>query len=228
MSQFYDEYSADAEREQWQYWDEYKTGKPYSFSQNKREERELELGRHVTIAYKGKPVHIYTFEKSHIEEQYQKQHKISNMKTSKIKSIQNDGTWKDLFKFEVQMENGDVGGAFAKTQVPSWKVGDEMNYEYEQKGKFWNIKFLQSNKPAWNGGGGAKSYGKSPEDKADIARAVALKAAVDLRNSDDPFQIIQVAMQFEHYLTTGRNLNGDAQHDAIANRHDSNADDLPF
>ena len=151
------------------------------------------------------------------------------MKTSKIKSIQNDGTWKDLFKFEVQMENGDVGGAFAKTQIPSWKVGDEKSYEYEQKGKFWNIKFLADAKPAWTGGSSApKSYGKSPEDKADIARAVALKAAVDLRNSDDPFQIIQVAMQFEHYLTTGRNLNGDAQHDAIANRHDSNADDLPF
>ena len=150
------------------------------------------------------------------------------MKTSKIKSIQNDGTWNDLFKFEVQMENGDVGGVFAKTQVPTWKVGDEMNYEYTQKGKYWNIKFLQASKPAWNGGGAAKSFGKSPEDKADIARAVALKAAVDLRNSDEPFQIIQVAMQFEHYLTTGRNINGDAQHDAIANRHDSNSDDLPF
>ena len=150
------------------------------------------------------------------------------MKTSKIKSIQNDGTWNDLFKFEVQMENGDVGGCFSKTQIPTWKVGDEMNYEYTQKGKYWNIKFLQSSKPAWNGGGGAKSFGKSPEDKADIARAVALKAAVDLRNSDDPFQIIQVAMQFEHYLTTGENPYKDAIHDAIANRHDSKSDDLPF
>ena len=230
MSQYQDEYSADVEREQWQYWDEFKTGKPYTYAQNKREERELELGRHVTIAYKGKPVHISTFEKSHIEEQYQKQHKSNKMKTSKIKSIQNDGTWKDLFKFEVQMENGDVGGAFAKTQIPSWKVGDEKSYEYEQKGKFWNIKFLADAKPAWNGGGAAKSFGKSPEDKADIARAVALKAAVDLHKGEgqDINQQIGIicatAQAFEIYLTTGENPYKDAIHDGKM----SNADDLPF
>ena len=232
MSQFYDEFSNDAEREQkqcvYQYWKEFETGKPLSYRERKKEEYELSQGRLITVAYKGVMMHI-DFE-TNLEKEYQLIiNKQNKMKTSKIKSIQNDGTWKDLFKFEVQMENGDVGGCFAKTQIPSWKVGDEKSYEYEQKGKFWNIKFLADAKPAWTGGSSApKSYGKSPEDKADIARAVALKAAVDLRNSDDPFQIIQVAMQFEHYLTTGRNLNGDAQHDAIANRHDSNADDLPF
>jgi hypothetical protein len=152
------------------------------------------------------------------------------MKTSKIKSIQNDGTWNDLFKFEVQMENGDVGGCFAKTQIPTWKVGDEMNYEYTQKGKFWNIKFLQSNKPAWSGGGAAKSYGKSPEDKADIARAVALKAAVDLHKGEgEPMEkqigiICATAQAFEVYLTTGDN----PYKDAIMDGKLSNADDLPF
>ena len=227
MSQFYDEYSADAEREQWQYWDEFKTGKPLSYRQRKREEYEFSQGRLITVAYKGVMMHI-DFE-TDLEKKYSEIIKNQNkMKTSKIKSIQADGTWNEYFKFEVEMENGDVGGTLSKSPIPPYKVGDERNYEYEQKGKFWNIKFLQSSKPAWGAGAAPKSYGKSPEDKADIARAVALKAAVDLRNSDDPFQIIQVAMQFEHYLTTGRNINGDAQHDAIANRHDSNADDLPF
>lgn len=214
----------------WQYWSEYESGKPYSYAQNKRAERELELGRQVTIAYKGKPVHISTFEESHIEEQYQKQHKSSNMKTSKIKSIQNDGTWNDLFKFEVQMENGDVGGCFAKTQIPTWKVGDEKSYEYTQKGKYWNIKFLADAKPAWTGGGATKSYGKSPEDKADIARAVALKAAVDLHKGEgEPMEkqigiICATAQAFEVYLTTGDN----PYKDAIMDGKLSNADDLPF
>lgn len=213
-------------QQDWQYWKEFETKQPLSYRERKREEYEYWQGRHIAVAYRG--IKMFITNDTDLEKEYQSIINNQNkMKTSKIKSIQNDGTWKDLYKFEVQMENGDVGGAFAKTQVPSWKVGDEMNYEYEQKGKFWNIKFLQANKPAWNGGA-AKSFGKSPEDKADIARAVALKAAVDLRNSDEPFQIIQVAMQFEHYLTTGRNINGDAQHDAIANRHDSNSDDLPF
>jgi len=214
-------------QQDWQYWKEFETKQPLSYRERKTEEYEYWQGRHIWVAYRGIKMHINY--DTDIEKEYNEIIKNQNkMKTSKIKSIQNDGTWKDLYKFEVQMENGDVGGAFAKTQVPTWKVGDEKSYEYEQKGKFWNIKFLADAKPAWNGGGAAKSYTKSPEDKADIARAVALKAAVDLRNSDDPFQIIQVAMQFEHYLTTGRNINGDAQHDAIANRHDSNADDLPF
>lgn len=229
MSQFYDEYSTDAEREQWQYWDEFKTGKPLSYRERKREENEFAMGRLITVAYKGVMMHI-DFE-TDLEKEYQSIiNKQNKMKTSKIKSIQNDGTWKDLYKFEVQMENGDVGGAFAKTQIPSWKVGDEMNYEYEQKGKFWNIKFLQSNKPAWNGGGVAKSFGKSPEDKADIARAVALKAAVDLHKGEgqDINQQIGIicatAQAFEVYLTTGDNPYKDAIHDAQM----SNADDLPF
>ena len=230
MSQYHDEFANDAEREQWQYWDEYKTGKPLTYRQRKREEYEFSQGRLITVAYKGVMMHI-DFE-TDLEKKYNEIIKNQNkMKTSKIKSIQNDGTWNDLFKFEVQMENGDVGGVFAKTQIPTWKVGDEMNYEYTQKGKYWNIKFLQSSKPAWNGGGAApKSYGKSPEDKADIARAVALKAAVDLHKGEgEPMEkqigiICATAQAFEIYLTTGDN----PYKDAIMDAQLSNADDLPF
>ena len=229
MSQFYDEYSADAEREQWQYWDEFKTGKPLSYRERKREENEFNQGRLITVAYKGVMMHIDYL--TDLEKKYNEIIKNQNkMKTSKIKSIQNDGTWKDLYKFEVQMENGDVGGAFAKTQVPTWKVGDEKSYEYEQKGKFWNIKFLADAKPAWNGGGAAKSFGKSPEDKADIARAVALKAAVDLHKGEGQALSQQIAMicataqAFEVYLTSGENPYKDAIQDGIA----ADSDDLPF
>lgn len=216
--------------EQWQYWDEFKTGKPLSYRQLKREENEFAMGRLITVAYKGVMMHI-DFE-TDLEKKYNEIIKNQNkMKTSKIKSIQNDGTWNDLFKFEVQMENGDVGGCFAKTQIPSWKVGDEKSYEYTQKGKYWNIKFLQDAKPAWTGGSSVpKSYGKSPEDKADIARAVALKAAVDLHKGEgEPMEkqigiICATAQAFEIYLTTGDNPYKDAIMDAKL----SNADDLPF
>ena len=214
----------------YQYWDEYKTGKPYSYAQNKRAERELELGRQVTIAYKGVPVHISTFEEKHIEEQYQEIIKNQNknkMKTSKIKSIQNNGTWKELFKFEVEMENGDVGGCFAASQDPPFKVGDEKQYEYTQNGRYWNIKFAKEQRPAWNGVG--KSFVK--EDKsADIARAVALKAAVDLHKGEgEPMNqqigvICATAQAFEIYLTSGENPYKDAIQDGKMN----NADDLPF
>jgi hypothetical protein len=213
----------------WEYWDEFKTGKPLSYRERKRQEYEFSQGRLITVAYRGVMMHI-DFE-TDLEKKYQEIIKNQNkMKTSKIKSIQNNGTWNDLFKFEVEMENGDVGGCFAKTQVPTWKVGDEKNYEYTQNGKYWNIKWAKDERPAWNGGGGAKSFGKSPEDKTDIARAVALKAAVDLHKGEGQHinqqigVICATAQAFEIYLTTGEN----PYKDAIADGKSNNADDLPF
>jgi len=234
MSQFYDEFANDAEREQkqcvYQYWKEFETGKPLSYRERKREEYELSQGRLITVAYKGVMMHI-DFE-TDLEKKYSEIIKNQNkMKTSKIKSIQADGTWNEYFKFEVEMENGDVGGTLSKSQTPPYKVGDERNYEYTQKGKFWNIKFLADAKPAWTGGSSApKSYGKSPEDKADIARAVALKAAVDLHKGEgEPMEkqigiICATAQAFEVYRTTGDNT----YKDAIMDGKMSNADDLPF
>jgi hypothetical protein len=214
----------------WEYWDEFKTGKPLSYRERKRQEYEFSQGRLITVAYRGVMMHI-DFE-TDLEKKYQEIIKNQNkMKTSKIKSIQNNGTWKDLFKFEVEMENGDVGGCFAASQDPPFKVGDEKQYEYTQNGRYWNIKFAKEQRPAWNGGGGApKTYGKSPEDKADIARAVALKAAVDLHKGEgEPINqqigmICATAQAFEIYLTTGENPYKDAIQDGKMN----NADDLPF
>jgi hypothetical protein len=213
----------------WEYWNEFKTGKPLSYRERKRQEYEFSQGRLITVAYRGVMMHI-DFE-TDLEKKYQEIIKNQNkMKTSKIKSIQNNGTWNDLFKFEVEMENGDVGGCFAKTQIPTWKVGDEKNYEYTQNGKYWNIKWAKDERPAWTGGGAAKSFGKSPEDKTDIARAVALKAAVDLHKGEgEPMNqqigvICATAQAFEIYLTTGENPYKDAIQDGKSN----NADDLPF
>jgi len=236
MSQFYDEYSADAEREQkqcvYQYWKEFETGKPLSYRERKREEYELSQGRLITVAYKGVMMHI-DFE-TDLEKEYQSIiNKQNKMKTSKIKSIQADGTWNEYFKFEVEMENGDVGGTLSKSQTPPYKVGDERNYEYTQKGKYWSIKMLQSDKPAWKGNSNStpsNSYASNPDKDAAIARAVALKAAVDLHKGEgEPMEkqigiICATAQAFEIYLTTGDN----PYKDAIMDGKMSNADDLPF
>jgi len=112
--------------------------------------------------------------------------------------------------------------------VEVW-LGDEKQYEYTQNGKYWNIKWAKEQK-AWSGNSAPKSYGKSPEDKADIARAVALKAAVDLHKGEgEPMNqqigvICATAQAFEIYLTTGENPYKDAIQDGKLN----NSDDLPF
>ena len=150
------------------------------------------------------------------------------MKKAKITHVQGSGTWNDLFKFEVTMDNNDTGTVFSKSQTPPFAVGDEKSYEITPSGRGHKIKWVQEQRqftPSATGGNYSNNNSKDKEEA--IARAVALKAAVDLRNSDDPFQIIVVAQQFEHYLTTGRNLNGDAQDNANSNAKMDN-DDLPF
>ena len=211
----------------WQFWEEYENGR-ISFSRKKYWENLFQREHYIPVAYKGIKMKINIDDD--VEAKYQEIIKNQNknkMKTSRIKSIQNNGTWKDLFKFEVEMENGDVGGCFAASQEPPFKVGDEKQYDYTQNGRYWNIKFAKDQKPAWNGGG--KSFVK--EDKsADIARAVALKAAVDLHKGEgEPINqqigmICATAQAFEIYLTSGEN----PYKDAIADGKLNNADDLPF
>jgi len=149
------------------------------------------------------------------------------MKKAKITHVQGNGTWNDLFKFEVTMDNNDTGTVFSKSQTPPFAVGDEKSYEITPSGRGHKIKWIQEQRTYAPSNGGNYSNNNSQAKEESIARAVALKAAVDLRNSDDPFQIIVVAQQFEHYLTTGRNLNGDAQDNARSNAKMDN-DDLPF
>ena len=123
------------------------------------------------------------------------------MKKAKITHIQGSGTWNDLFKFEVTMDNNDTGTVFSKSQTPPFAVGDEKSYEITPSGRGHKIKWVQEQRTYAPNNGSQSNNSQAKEES--IARAVALKAAVDLRNSDDPFQIIVVAQQFEHYLTAG-------------------------
>lgn len=164
-----------------------------------------------------------------LEQQQKKENqlKINNkMATSKITHVQGAGTWNDMFKFEVTMENGDTGTVFSKSQQPPFAVGDSKSYEITAMGRGHKIKWVQEQK-AYTPSTTGSNYVASKDKEESIARAVALKAAVDLRNSDEPFKIIEVAQQFEHYLLTGNNLNGDALDNANSNAK-MDAGDLPF
>jgi hypothetical protein len=150
------------------------------------------------------------------------------MATSKITHVQGAGTWNDMFKFEVTMENGDTGTVFSKSQQPPFAVGDSKSYEITPSGRGHKIKWVQEQRSFTPSSTGSNYQSNNSKDKEEsIARAVALKAAVDLRNSDEPFKIIEVAQQFEHYLLTGKNLNGDALDNANSNAK-MDANDLPF
>lgn len=163
------------------------------------------------------------------------------LKTSKVVSVQSAGTatiqGKQYNSYEVAFENGDVGNCLAVAQC-KFIQGQTQSYEISVKGKFTNLKYIadtpqQQSAPA-------KQEVNSDKDAA-IARAVALKAAVDLhKGNNEPLaeqisMIVSTAEAFEMYLSKGIHPYADAMHDSrrpAATTHVASKpaqdDDLPF
>lgn len=150
------------------------------------------------------------------------------MKKAKITHVQGSGTWNDLFKFEVTMDNNDTGTVFSKSQTPPFAVGDEKSYDITPSGRGHKIKWVQEQRsftPTSTGGNYSNNNSQAKDES--IARAVALKASVDMNHSDNPAKVIEVAQLFEKYLLTGVGLTDDAKDNANSNAKMDN-DDLPF
>ena len=102
---------------------------------------------------------------------------------AKITSIQPNGNWRDLFKFEVTLDNGVTGMVFSKSEALRFTIGEEVSHELNDKGT------LKLQKPQYGGGGGysapQQSYQAAPKAQANnqseqIARSVVFKGAIDL------------------------------------------------
>ena len=101
---------------------------------------------------------------------------------AKIVSITPTGQWQDLFKLEIRFDNGDFGTAFAKSQTPSYGVGDEVEYTKNEKGT---------------------SKVSGDDRSASIIRQVALKAAVEYASAagHDVNTILANAETFNKWMT---------------------------
>lgn len=91
------------------------------------------------------------------------------MKTGKVTSIKSDGTYKDLNKWKVNIDNGDSLTFFSKQNFRK-EVGDTINYEITNEK--YNIGKLQQDRPAF----------VSKDDI--ILRQVAFKGAIELVTHD--------------------------------------------
>ena len=91
------------------------------------------------------------------------------MKTGKITSINGDGTYKELNKWKVNIDNGDSLTFFSKQNFRK-EVGDLINYEITNEK--YGIGKLQSDKPAF----------VSKDDL--ILRQVAFKGVIELISSN--------------------------------------------
>ena len=91
----------------------------------------------------------------------------------KITSITPNGQWNEFYKLDIRFDDGEFGTAFAKSQTPSYKVGDEVEYTKNEKG---TVKIQRGDRPA-----GTPSSPKANDDRsASIIRQVALKSAVEM------------------------------------------------
>lgn len=68
--------------------------------------------------------------------------------TSKVTQVVGNGTWKKddktYFKWEVHMENGDIGGAMTAAQnQDKWVVGKEVTYTKNVNGQYTNFKLVE-------------------------------------------------------------------------------------
>lgn len=97
-------------------------------------------------------------------------------KISKLLNVQASGTFKEMYKFELEFENGDTGILYRKTNEAKVTVGDSYNYSLNDKGtvKIVNPKYANGGATPFKNGGGGNN--KDPEE---IARMNSLTNATN-------------------------------------------------
>ena len=71
-----------------------------------------------------------------------------SIEKSEVSKVTANGTWEGqyglLYKYEIEMENGQSGDINSKVEQEDdkfgWKIGSEVDYERKQNGKFVNFK----------------------------------------------------------------------------------------
>mgnify|MGYP003117729638 FL=1 len=122
------------------------------------------------------------------------------MKKSIIKKIEAKDKFKEMYKFELTMENGDVGIIYKVENDPKVSEGDEKHYTLKPNG---SMKIVN---PEYQNNSTNYSY-KATDDETNIRRAVALKTGVQFAiakemNSDQAVEVAEKFLKFLNNETT--------------------------
>ena len=122
------------------------------------------------------------------------------MKKSIIKKIEAKDKFKEMYKFELTMENGDVGIIYKVENDPKVSEGDEKHYTLKPNG---SMKIVN---PEYKNNLTNYSY-KATDDETNIRRAVALKTGVQFAiakemNSDQAVEVAEKFLKFLNNETT--------------------------
>jgi len=135
------------------------------------------------------------------------------MTKNKVKSVQGNGTYKDMFIFEIALENGDVGNIYRKTDDAKVEVGQEIEYDLKPSGTIKIItdynreEFIKK----------TTTISKPNKDSVQlmIVKQSCLKCAVEMDKSGDRSAIIDNAQYFVDWVmdndTNTKNNNDERQ-----------------
>ena len=137
------------------------------------------------------------------------------MKNSKVKNVQGSGMFKELYVFEVELDNGDIGKIYRKSNDSKLSVGQDISYTMNDKGSIKIVTDYQKNQ--------TQSSPKQDDVQKLIVKQSSLKAAVDYDNKCTPEDVLKNAQMFYEWVwgltPTQTKIN------KVAEKFDS---DLPF
>jgi len=145
------------------------------------------------------------------------------MKNSKVVNVQGSGMFKELYVFEVELDNGDVGKIYRKSNDSKLTNGQGISYTINDKGSIKIVTDYQKNQSQ-------SSPQKSDDVQKLIVKQSTLKAAVDYDNKCSPEDVLKNAQMFYDWV-----MGNDVQKkvDKVAKAFNdkfagTTPDDLPF
>ena len=151
------------------------------------------------------------------------------MKNSKVVNVQGSGMFKELYVFEVELENKDIGKIYRKSNDSKLTNGQEISYTINDKGSIKIVTDYQKNNPTQS------SPQKSDDVQKLIVRQSSLKAAVDFNNDCTAEEVLNNADKFYNWVMSVNNKsdNFDSRlknkiKQIISDGGDEYPNDLPF
>ena len=155
------------------------------------------------------------------------------IKKSKVTNVQSNGTWEGkfglMYKFEIEMENGDIGEYSSKSKdQDKFVLGQEVDYEFVG-GNFPKVKPVYQ-KPGFGG------FKEDPNRQKLIIRQSSLRSAVEyLKGAEASLEeVFEEAEKMINWVNekpkqTNTSNTAKAMHDFAKNpTGNNNNDDLPF
>lgn len=123
-------------------------------------------------------------------------------KKSKVVKVSGNGTWEGqyglMYKFEIEMENGDIGENLSKTSECKFKEGQETDYEFVD-GQFPKIKPVST----FQQSGGFKNN-PDVQDNIRFAQSLNIANLQYCHGLISEEQIDEIADKFYNKLKQGR------------------------